>query len=94
MNIIRVILAENHALVRAGLCLLLERISDIHVIGLAADGDEALALIRRHRPHVALLDAGLSNVSSIVGSVQVRVSALTHQCRSSGNDDIRWIYNH
>lgn len=71
MSLCRVILAEKQSLVRAGLCVLLERISGIHVVGLAADGHEALTLIRRHKPDVVLLDAELPKLRSLDVSAQV-----------------------
>ena len=53
---IRVILADDHAVVRKGICGFLEEPGDIIVVAEAANGDEALALIREHRPDVAVLD--------------------------------------
>jgi len=53
---IRVILADDHAVVRKGICGFLEEPGDISVVAEAANGDEALALIREHRPDVAVLD--------------------------------------
>jgi len=53
---IRVILADDHAVVRKGICGFLEELGDITVVAEAANGDEALALIRDRRPDVAVLD--------------------------------------
>ena len=53
---IRVILADDHAVVRKGIRGFLEEPGDISVVAEAANGDEALALIREHRPDVAVLD--------------------------------------
>lgn len=55
-SMIRVILADDHAVVRKGICGFLEEPGDITVVAEAANGDEALALIREHRPDVAVLD--------------------------------------
>jgi len=51
-----VILADDHAVVRKGIRGFLEEPGDISVVAEAANGDEALALIREHRPDVAVLD--------------------------------------
>ena len=53
---IRVLLADDQALVRAGFRALLDAQDDIEVVGEAADGDEAVAAIRRLVPDVVLMD--------------------------------------
>lgn len=56
---IRVVLADDHHVVRSGIRSELERHADIQVDGEAADGNEALALVTRVRPHVLLLDINM-----------------------------------
>jgi DNA-binding NarL/FixJ family response regulator len=53
---VRVVLAEDQALVRAGLLTILRSDSGIDVVGEATDGLEAIELVQAHRPDVALLD--------------------------------------
>lgn len=53
---IRVVLADDQAVVRDGLVLLLSAASDVAVVGAAADGDEAIGLVLAEQPDVALLD--------------------------------------
>ena len=62
---IRVVLADDHNLVRAGIRLLLERIPDVEVVGEAADGRSALELIAREKPDVALLDIGMPELNGL-----------------------------
>lgn len=52
MNIIRILLADDHALLRAGIRALLEDLPGVAVVAEAADGREALALVEAHRPSV------------------------------------------
>jgi len=56
---IRVLIADDHAVLRAGLRLLLDAQDDMDVVGEAADGAEALKLTREKRPHVVLLDLAM-----------------------------------
>lgn len=55
-NQIRVVLADDHPVYRAGLRLILDSADDIEVIGEAADGVVALDLVRKHQPDILLLD--------------------------------------
>ena len=55
-DIIRVILADDHAVVRKGIREFLSDAGDIQVVAEASDGEEATQLIERHRPDVAVLD--------------------------------------
>jgi len=56
MNPIRVLIADDHALVRAGIRALVEKIDDVVVVGEAGKGNEALDLVRQLRPNLMLLD--------------------------------------
>jgi DNA-binding NarL/FixJ family response regulator len=62
---IRVLMAEDHALVRAGLCALLRNVAGIEVIAATGDGQDALRLIHEHRPDVALLDITMPGLNGL-----------------------------
>lgn len=68
---IRVLLAEDHALVRAGLCKLLEDMEGITVVAQASDGREALALVAKHRPHIAMLDITMANMNGLEAAARI-----------------------
>lgn len=72
MTPIRVLLAEDHNVVREGLRLLLSTQSDIQVIGEATTGREAIGLAREHCPDVAVLDITMPDVDGIQATVQIR----------------------
>lgn len=59
------VIADDHALVRAGIRALLERISDVEVIAEAGDGNEALTLIGELRPDIVLLDIAMPGLSGL-----------------------------
>jgi len=62
---IRILLADDHHLVRAGVRQLLESANDLQVIAEAGDGEEAQALIQEHKPDVAVLDIQMPKASGI-----------------------------
>lgn len=62
---IRVLLADDHAVVRAGICQFLEQTGDIRVIAEADDGQEAKELIEQYQPDVAVLDIQMPKASGI-----------------------------
>lgn len=62
---IRVLLADDHHMVRAGIRQLLEGAGDIQVVAEAGDGEEAQSLIQKHKPDVAVLDIQMPKASGI-----------------------------
>jgi two-component system NarL family response regulator len=66
---IRVIVADDHPVVREGLAALIERQSDMSVVGEAGNGQEAIELFRQQRPDVALMDLRMPQVDGI-GAIQ------------------------
>jgi DNA-binding NarL/FixJ family response regulator len=62
---IRVLIADDHRLMREGTAALLRLDDRIEVIGLAADGREALSLVERRAPDVALIDLAMPRLSGI-----------------------------
>ncbi len=72
MGQIRVLIAEDHALVREGTRRILEQHSDIEIVGEAADGERAVAAAARLRPDVALLDIRMPRLNGIEATRQIR----------------------
>jgi two-component system, NarL family, response regulator LiaR len=71
---IRVLLADDHAIVRAGIRQFLERAGDIQVIAEADDGEMAQDLIRAHKPDVSVLDIQMPKASGIEVTRWVRAN--------------------
>jgi DNA-binding NarL/FixJ family response regulator len=84
---VRVILADDHTLVRAGIRALLEKLPGVEVVGEANDGREVLKLVAAHRPDVVLIDIGMPGLNGLQAtarltkefpSVQVIILSMHH----------------
>src|SRR6476620_1734063 len=62
---IRVVLADDHTLVRAGIRALLEKLPYVEVVAEAEDGRAVLELVRRHRPDIVLMDIGMPGLNGL-----------------------------
>lgn len=62
MGLIRVLIVDDHALVRMGIRRILEDLPDMEVIGEAESGERALALVKAHQPDVVLLDMKMPGI--------------------------------
>ncbi|HLJ92535.1 MAG TPA: response regulator transcription factor [Gemmataceae bacterium] len=71
MRSIRVLLADDHALVRAGFRALLNTLPGIEVIAEAADGREALSLVKTHLPDVVLMDISMAGLNGLEAAVRI-----------------------
>ena len=65
MNLIRVAIADDQALVRAGFRMILGAQKDMEVVAEAADGDEAVAVTHEHKPDVVLMDVRMPRVDGL-----------------------------
>lgn len=62
---INVILVDDHTLVRAGICALLEKLPEVKVVGEAGDGREVLNLVKAQRPDVVLMDIAMPGLNGL-----------------------------
>ena len=67
----RLVIADDHGVVRGGLRLLLDRQPDMEVVGEAADGAEAVAQTLAHRPDIAILDVAMPRLTGLQTSLTI-----------------------
>jgi two-component system response regulator NreC len=90
---IRVLLADDHAIVREGVKRILAGETDIEVVGEAADGVEAVALATRLRPDVAVLDISMPRLDGIEATRQIRAAVPeTHTLALTMHADESYVF--
>ena len=72
VDMVRVLLADDHAVVRKGIREFLEEAGDIDVVAEAEDGAEALHLVEQHRPDVAVLDIRMPEVTGVEATRRIK----------------------
>jgi two-component system, NarL family, response regulator NreC len=71
MRKIRILLADDHQLMRSGVRLMLEREADLTVVGEASDGREAVSMAKSLKPEVVVMDIGMPNLNGIEAAHQM-----------------------
>ncbi len=69
---IRVLIADDEAMIRAGIRAILANDTDFEVVAEAGDGDAAIELARRHRPDVALMDIRMPRLDGLAATTGIR----------------------
>jgi NarL family two-component system response regulator LiaR len=74
MDKIKVMLVEDHVLVREGTRELLDRETDLQVVAEAGDGEEAVRLAAEHRPDVVIMDIAMPRLNGLEATKQIKVA--------------------
>ena len=92
MKSIRVLLADDHALVRAGIRALLQKIANVQVVAEAENGKEALELIEKYKPDIALLDIAMPEMDGLTAAARVAAEfAAVHVIILSMHSDQEYV---
>ena len=78
---IRVLLVDDHAVVRTGLRTFFDLLDDIDVVGEAADGSEGVAMARRLEPDVVLMDLLMPNMDGLTAIARIKAEKPEHRGR-------------
>jgi DNA-binding NarL/FixJ family response regulator len=91
--VIRVLIADDHGIVRSGLRMLLDRQSDIDVVAEAEDGVEALEVVQAEQPDVAVLDVSMPRMTGLQAAREIgSYSPRTRVLLLSMHDDERYFF--
>jgi DNA-binding NarL/FixJ family response regulator len=80
-------LADDHAVMRSGLRVLLERVADFEIVGEAADGREAIEIAGKVRADVAVLDIGMPNLNGVEAARHVSATGTAVVMLSMHSDE-------
>jgi DNA-binding NarL/FixJ family response regulator len=96
LRTIRIVLADDHAMVREGLRAVLEGYNDVQVIGEAKNGEEAVLLVDNLRPSVVIMDINMPMLNGIEATIliksrhpEVRVIGLSVNADGSNEDAMK-----
>jgi DNA-binding NarL/FixJ family response regulator len=90
---LRILIADDHGIVRGGLRLLLDRQPDMEVVAEASDGVEALEQALAHRPDVCILDVAMPKLTGLQAAREIKSHApSTSVLMLSMHDDERYVF--
>jgi DNA-binding NarL/FixJ family response regulator len=91
---LRILVADDHGIVRSGLMMLIERQDGMHVVAEAEDGVAAVESAIRERPDVAILDVSMPRMTGLQAAREIRAQCPdTRVLLLSMHDDERYVYD-
>lgn len=93
MKRIKVMVVDDHTIVRDGICALLALVKDIDVIGEASNGSEALKMVKNLEPDVVLMDIAMPNMGGLEATRQIcKESPKTKIIALTQHDDKEFVF--
>src|SRR4030043_372970 len=90
---IRIIIADDHKVVREGTRELLQKESDLQVVGEAGDGEEAVELVKQLKPDVVIMDIAMPRLNGIEATKQIKlIRPSTAVLILSAYDDDEYVF--
>jgi DNA-binding NarL/FixJ family response regulator len=91
---LRILVADDHGIVRSGLIMLIERQDGMHVVAEAEDGVAAVEIAIRERPDVAILDVSMPRMTGLQAAREIRAHCPdTRVLLLSMHDDERYVFD-
>ncbi|NLH15195.1 MAG: response regulator transcription factor [Phycisphaerae bacterium] len=69
----RILLVDDHEIMREGMCALLKRLPDIDIVGQASDGRSAISMAKEFSPDIVIMDIGMPNLNGIEATRQLLI---------------------
>ena len=72
MSTVRILMVDDHALVRAGLCRLIQEVDGVEIVGEASDATAALEIVEASRPELVMMDIGMPDINGLEATAKIK----------------------
>ena len=72
MSTVRILMVDDHALVRAGLCRLIQEVDGVEIVGEASDATAALKIVAASRPELVMMDIGMPDINGLEATAKIK----------------------
>jgi DNA-binding NarL/FixJ family response regulator len=72
MSTVRILMVDDHALVRAGLCRLIQEVDGVEIVGEASDATAALKIVEASRPELVMMDIGMPDINGLEATAKIK----------------------